>query len=102
MDGGGTPSTLEEVSLDRLFRLLDDTFGLGRADEITVEIKPTHQDLTDAKFGIMRQHGVTRISMGVQSVHPHQLRILGRGHTAEDAYQVIDLVRAKASLSIPT
>jgi oxygen-independent coproporphyrinogen III oxidase len=93
--GGGTPSTLDEASLELLFRHLTGTFDFAPAAEITVEIKPHLADLTDAKFEILRDHGVTRISMGVQSTHPHQLRILGRGHTAAEAYEVIDLVRAK-------
>ncbi len=93
--GGGTPSTLGEASLERLMRMLTARFDLSEAAEITVEIKPNLKDLTAAKFDILRRYGVGRISMGVQSAHPHQLRILGRGHTAEEAYEVIDLVRAQ-------
>ncbi|KAB8158823.1 radical SAM protein [Streptomyces sp. 3MP-14] len=91
--GGGTPSTLDEAALERLMGMLAGHFDLAAATEVTVEIKPQLKDLTEAKFAVLRDHGVTRISMGVQSVHPHQLRTLGRGHTAEEAYQVIDLVR---------
>ena len=91
--GGGTPSALDESSLDRLMTMINRHFDLARADEVTFEIKPTLSDLTAAKFDILRAHGVGRISMGVQSTHAHQLRILGRGHTIEEAYEVIDLVR---------
>lgn len=93
--GGGTPSTLDEAALDRLMRLISGHFDLLGATEVTVEVKPNRKDLTDAKLDILRSYGVGRISMGVQSTHPDQLRLLGRGHTAEDAYEVIDLVRSK-------
>lgn len=93
--GGGTPSALDVGALDRLLRTLRDNFDLSDAAEITVEIKPTPSNLTDAKFDLLHSCGVTRISMGVQSTHPDQLRILGRGHTAADAYQVIDAIAAE-------
>jgi oxygen-independent coproporphyrinogen III oxidase len=93
--GGGTPSTLDVPALERMMSLLDRHFDLAHATEVTVEIKPVLADLTDAKFELLRSHGVRRISMGVQSTHPHQLRLLGRGHTAEEAYAVVDLVRGK-------
>lgn len=91
--GGGTPSVLEANALDALLQMLSDNFDLSEVDEYTVEIKPTPSDLTDEKFDILRKHNVTRISMGVQSTQPVQLRILGRGHTAAEAYEVIDRVK---------
>ncbi|MGY5055120.1 coproporphyrinogen-III oxidase family protein [Streptomyces sp. 900105755] len=92
--GGGTPSAMDEAAIERLMTMLGHYFDLSAADEVTFEIKPELRDLTAAKFGILREHGVGRISMGVQSTHAHQLRLLGRGHTVEQAYEVIDLVRA--------
>lgn len=91
--GGGTPSVLEADALDDLLQMLSDNFDLGEVDEYTLEIKPTPSDLTDEKFEIFRKHKVTRISMGVQSTDAVQLRILGRGHTADEAFEVIDRVR---------
>ncbi|HEY6803075.1 MAG TPA: coproporphyrinogen-III oxidase family protein [Pyrinomonadaceae bacterium] len=93
--GGGTPSVLEAEALDDLLRMLSDNFDLSAVDEYTVEIKPTPADLTREKFDILRKHKVTRISMGIQSTEAVQLRILGRGHTAAEAYEVIDRVRGE-------
>lgn len=93
--GGGTPSMLEEDALDGLLRMLHENFDLSQAAEFTVEIKPSLDKLTTAKFDIMRHHRVTRISMGVQSTDPAQLRILGRGHTAGEALEVIALIKSQ-------
>lgn len=91
--GGGTPSVMEADAIDALLRMLHDNFDLTEVEEQTFEIKPTPSDLTDAKFDILRRYNVNRVSMGVQSTHLDQLRILGRGHTATEAYRVIELVK---------
>jgi oxygen-independent coproporphyrinogen-3 oxidase len=91
--GGGTPSTMDAVSIDRLLRMLHGNFDLTEAEELTFEIKPTPSDLTEEKFAILRRHGIGRISMGVQSTHSGQLKILGRGHMAADAYRVIEQIK---------
>jgi len=91
--GGGTPSTMEEYALDTLLRMLHDNFDLTQVKELTFEIKPTLSDLTDAKFDILHRYHVNRISMGVQSTDQDQLRILGRGHTSTEAFQVIEKVK---------
>ncbi|MET0133338.1 MAG: coproporphyrinogen-III oxidase family protein [Kibdelosporangium sp.] len=87
--GGGTPSVLEDSMLERLLVLLHDRFDLAGVEELTVEIKPAPQDLHQAKLDMLRRNGVRRISMGVQSLDPAFLRVLGRGHTADDAVTVI-------------
>lgn len=91
--GGGTPSVMEEDAIDALLRMLHGNFDLTEVEEQTFEIKPTLSDLTDAKFDILRRYNVKRVSMGVQSTHQDQLRILGRGHTAAEAYRVIERVK---------
>lgn len=91
--GGGTPSVMDEDAIDALLRMLHDNFDLTEIEEQTFEIKPTPSDLTGAKFDILRRYNVNRISMGVQSTHQDQLRILGRGHTAAEAHQVIKRIK---------
>lgn len=93
--GGGTPSVLEEDALDTLLRILHDNFDMAQVKEFTFEIKPTPSNLTDAKFDLLHRYHVNRISMGVQSTDQDQLRILGRGHTSAEAYQVIEKVKDK-------
>jgi oxygen-independent coproporphyrinogen III oxidase len=91
--GGGTPSLLEDHALDWLLRLLRDNFDLSHLKEFTVEVKPTLEVLTDSKLGILREHGVDRISMGVQSTSNVFLRVLGRGYTADEATEVIKRIK---------
>jgi oxygen-independent coproporphyrinogen-3 oxidase len=91
--GGGTPSMLEDQALDSLLSLLCDNFDLSQVREFTVEVKPTVENLTDSKLGILKKHKVDRISMGVQSTSEKFLRILGRGYTPDVAIQVIKILK---------
>ncbi len=72
--GGGTPSLLEPAQLGALLELVPTTAGA----EVTVECNPDTVD--DAKLAGYRAAGVTRISLGVQSMVPHVLAALGRTH----------------------
>jgi oxygen-independent coproporphyrinogen-3 oxidase len=91
--GGGTPSVLTDAMLDELLTMLRTRFDLTRLAEMTVEIKPSVESLTDSKIALLHEHGVPRISMGVQSTHESYLRMLGRGHTSDEAFAVIDLIK---------
>lgn len=91
--GGGTPSMLDDPTLDSLLQLLRDSFDFGQIREFTVEVKPTLENLTESKLAILRKRGVDRISMGVQSTDEKFLKILGRGHTADAATQVVRLLK---------
>jgi len=91
--GGGTPTVMDERALDELLGLLSENFDLAELDEFSVEIKPTLENLADSKLAMLQRYGVGRISMGVQSTHADHLRVLGRGHTATDAFDVIRLIK---------
>lgn len=83
--GGGTPSTLALADVERILRALSGRFRLAAAVEIAFEVNP--EDSQRAYLGGLRSLGVTRISLGVQSLDPRTLRALGRGHTARQAGQ---------------
>src|SRR5688572_28120298 len=78
--GGGTPGMLAPGQLTRLGEIVRARCG-GDPDEWTVELAPG--SVTDARLGALRDLGVTRISMGVQSFQPELLDALGRQHTRE-------------------
>ena len=82
--GGGTPSTL---SISHIQQLLD-TNGTDVAEEITMEVNPG--DLTPDYLKALRQTGVNRLSIGIQSFQDTLLTLIGRRHTAQ---QAIDAVR---------
>ena len=76
--GGGTPTML---GADALSRVLDSCGpGLG---ELSFEANP--ESLTDAVLAAAREHGATRVSIGVQSFCDRELKALGRVHTSEEA-----------------
>lgn len=90
--GGGTPTSLSAKQLDRLLtglKILPYDKG-----EFTVEANPG--DLTEDKLKVLKEHGVNRISMGVQTFDNRLLKKIGRKHTAEDVYQSIALLEKMA------
>lgn len=62
-----------------------------RSAEITIEVNPGTVDYD--KLRAYAQAGINRLSMGVQSFHDDELRLLGRIHSAADAIQTFDLAR---------
>lgn len=86
--GGGTPTTLSEKQLDRLFTGIQNYYPIDSVTEFTVEANPESVSLE--KFKVMRDHGVNRISMGVQSFNNDLLKKIGRIHTSEQVYRCVD------------
>lgn len=93
--GGGTPTVLSPDVLLRLLNLLR-TRGGGAAaqvEEWTVEANPGSLD--EGRLAMMREHGVNRISLGVQALDDDVLRRLGRRHGVADvAASVAEIRRA--------
>jgi oxygen-independent coproporphyrinogen III oxidase len=89
--GGGTPSILNmrqwEAILSSMQRL-----GLSRAEEWTVECNPATVSADKAK--LLKDFGVNRISMGVQSLDERLLERLGRIHSREQVFRSFDTLRA--------
>ncbi len=80
--GGGTPSHLGPVGLRRLFDLLATKLRLAAGAEVTVEANPL--DVTAEFVAACRDSGVTRVSLGGQSLDAATLRALDRDHTPLD------------------
>ena len=89
--GGGTPSMLSPGHLTRLFAALQATLDFSQLVEITLEANPATFDL--AKARLLRELGVTRVSLGIQAFLPQMLATLGREHTAAQAIAAIALLR---------
>lgn len=86
--GGGTPSLLREADLDRLFKAIDRLYGLGDAKEITIEGNP--DDLHPDYVAQLKHLPINRISMGIQSFHDDDLRLLNRRHSAQQAIEAVE------------
>lgn len=85
--GGGTPTSLTAVQLDRLLAGAREILPFKEGKEFTVEANPG--DLTKEKLQVMKNYGVNRLSMGVQTFDNRLLKKIGRKHTAEDVYQTL-------------
>lgn len=90
--GGGTPSLLGPERLERILATARRAFRIGDDAEITMEANPG--DDLPAVFAAFAAAGGNRVSLGMQSVVPAQLRTLGRRHTAEEAHAAITAAHA--------
>ncbi len=89
--GGGTPTHPAVEDLNRLLGLVRERFDLTSDAEVSVEANPL--DLTDEKLLVLKDHGVNRISLGVQSFSDQHLKTLERDHSAADLRTLIPRVR---------
>lgn len=89
--GGGTPSCLTDGELERFFKQAH--VDLSQCVEFTVEGNPN--SLTDAKLDEYARIGVTRISVGVQSLNARSLTAVGRIHNAKYALECLRRVKAR-------
>jgi len=96
--GGGTPSMLPDALMARVLSAADAIVPLDIA-EVTVECNPGTVLARDY-LRALRDLGVNRISLGVQSLHDPTLRVLGRIHTAAEAYASFNDARAAGFRSI--
>jgi putative oxygen-independent coproporphyrinogen III oxidase len=88
--GGGTPSLLNLRQWEQILRAMERLSLLG-AEEWTVECNPATVSLDKAR--LLRDFGVNRISMGVQSLHEPLLERLGRIHTRDMVFRSFDTLR---------
>ncbi|MDO9475727.1 MAG: radical SAM family heme chaperone HemW [Pseudohongiella sp.] len=89
--GGGTPSLLSARAYDRLFSGLQKSLHFSSDIEITLEANPGTAERE--KFADYYSAGINRLSLGIQSFDPQQLKNLGRIHDQHDAERAIDYAR---------
>jgi oxygen-independent coproporphyrinogen-3 oxidase len=88
--GGGTPTVLPPAGLEAILRACHEVLDLAGA-EITVEANPG--TISYKHIRVLRDLGVNRLSLGVQSFSEDALRLLGRIHTAAEADQALTMAR---------
>ena len=93
--GGGTPTTLSASQMERLLQRLNTRFDLSGVSEYTVEAgRP--DTITAEKLRVLRDNGVTRISVNPQTMEDHVLRAIGRRHSADDIRKAMEVVQGFA------
>ncbi|GAB1408896.1 hypothetical protein MASR1M90_00500 [Desulfovibrionales bacterium] len=90
--GGGTPSLLTPKQVTWLFDALERFFDLGQTREVSMEANP-ESVCAPGFLETARDRGVSRISLGVQSLHDATLRLLGRPHDRQTVVRAVRAVR---------
>ncbi|MCC6823898.1 MAG: coproporphyrinogen III oxidase family protein [Verrucomicrobia subdivision 3 bacterium] len=89
--GGGTPSSLSSTQVRYLMDGLRRELAWDGIEEVTFECAP--RSVRWEFLEALRDSGVTRLSMGVQSFDDELLRLNGRVHLAEDVVRAYSLIR---------
>lgn len=85
--GGGTPSLLEEEEIKRLLEAIYRSYEVSGNAEISLEANP--DDLLPAKLKELKNTGINRLSIGIQSFFDKDLKWMRRAHSSESAHAAI-------------
>ena len=95
--GGGTPSSLSSNKLNKLFDIIK-IFKLDKDIEFTFECNVN--DINNELLTILKDNGVNRISIGIESFDINNLKFLGRNHSYLEVKEKIDMIREKGFSNI--
>lgn len=85
--GGGTPSILTSIQLQKLIDCVKSHYRVSDSVEITLECNP--DDCSPAHLTAWKELGVNRLSIGIQSFNDHQLEWMNRSHKAADSLNAV-------------
>lgn len=77
--GGGTPTILAPKELSLIFEALRENFNLSKVKEFTFEANP--ETIREEKLKVLKENGVNRLSIGLQSTWDEELQLLERVHS---------------------
>ena len=89
--GGGTPSLLTQLEIQRLLSAIIEKYDVENDAEITLEANP--DDITFEKLNEWKVAGINRLSIGIQSFKERDLVWMNRAHNAAQALACIQLAR---------
>lgn len=89
--GGGTPSLMDPAAVATIVSEIRKLWPVANDLEITLEANPTSVEA--GRFSGFRDAGISRISMGIQSLNDDDLRRLGRLHSVAEARKAFDVAR---------
>ncbi len=90
--GGGTPTALDEARFEELLDFVCKTFDFSQVKEFTVEAGRA-DSITVKKLELMKQYGVTRISVNPQTMQERTLTLIGRAASAKATVDAFKLAR---------
>lgn len=85
--GGGTPSLFGPTRIASLLKLIKGSCEVNPLAEVTLEANP--ENVTLELMQAYAEAGINRVSIGVQTLDPHLLTLLGRLHSPEIALQAV-------------
>lgn len=88
--GGGTPTVLDCVQLNKLLSCVEECVDVSSLIEFTLE-SGRPDTITEEKLKIAKAHGVTRVSVNPQTLSDEILNIIGRRHTCDDFYSAYEM-----------
>ena len=85
--GGGTPSVLTFAELSELFATIHRHYRINHSAEITIEVNPDDFSRSDSELSLtqLKELGINRLSVGIQSFFEEDLRLMNRAHSAQQA-----------------
>ena len=87
--GGGTPSLVDSEKIKYLLEKIQSTYKVSQEAEITLELNP--DDITEKKITALKNIGVNRLSIGVQSFYDRDLEFMNRSHNSTQAIDAVNL-----------
>ena len=88
--GGGTPSLLSSDDIKILIERVNAHFIISDDVEITLEMNP--DDYRTNYLEELKLVGVNRLSVGIQSFHEEELKLMNRAHNAEEAFRILEKI----------
>ena len=90
--GGGTPTSLTALQMDRLLTAVEAAFDLSKVREITIEAgRP--DSITPDKLQVIKAHGIGRISINPQTMNQETLDLIGRRHSVDQVREAFHMAR---------
>ena len=90
--GGGTPSVLNQEDIKFLIRNIKKYFIINKNTEITFECNP--DDLSKEKLNTLKNVGINRLSIGIQSFKSEDLSLMNRSHDSKQAIECVKNAKA--------
>ena len=90
--GGGTPTILTEIQLEKLLSLIDSKIDVNALEEFTLE-GGRPDTITVEKLAVAKKYGITRISVNPQSLNEQVVKSIGRSHSIDEFYRAFEIAK---------
>lgn len=90
--GGGTPFSLDISQFEMMFNHIEGTMGISLM-ETGFDIETSPKETTKEKLFYLKQRGMRRVSIGIQSLHQQELDAISRHHSVLNCMTALDLIK---------